>query len=42
MIAEASRAIAGWTKKDSTDMRIITAINLIFLPATFTVRPETT
>jgi hypothetical protein len=42
MIAEASRAISDESRKvslvgrrDSTDMRIITAITLIFLPGTF-------
>ena len=35
-IADESRKVAMWTRRDSTDMRIITAITLIFLPGTFT------
>lgn len=35
-IAEDSKQIAIMTRRDSTDMRIIAAVTLIFLPCTFT------
>jgi hypothetical protein len=36
MMAAASRRLAELSRKDSTDMRIIAAVTLVFLPATFT------
>lgn len=34
-IADESRKVAIWTRRDSTDMRIITVITMLFLPGTF-------
>ena len=34
-IADDSRKVAIWTRRDSTDMRIITVITMLFLPGTF-------
>ncbi|KAF1810031.1 hypothetical protein P152DRAFT_137967 [Eremomyces bilateralis CBS 781.70] len=41
-IADDSRTVAILTRRDSTDMRIIAAVTLIFLPATFTTLFSTT
>jgi hypothetical protein len=35
-IADESKKVALWTRRDSSDMRVITAITLLFLPGTFT------
>ena len=39
-IAEETKSVAILTQKDSTNMRIITAITLIFLPGTFVAVSE--
>ena len=35
-IADESKKVANLTRRDSTDMRVIAAVTLIFLPGTFT------